>query len=601
MPLSRSTTRSARLTAAPLSYAAVIERAQRAELNGRRSDARALYEVALLRLAEATDESDASNLLRWIARTHRDDADLDLTLDCAEAALAVAEAHAHRGALRHASSLVAAVRVQQGDLDEAERLYDTAQEGAIEDGELTLVAMTAQNLGVVASIRGDADIALQYYRKSLTGYRTLGMLQDVCVVLNNLGLLLTQLERWDEAAESFDEAMRAAKQLRDRAGQMLVEMHRAEWSVAQGDYAGARSASERARLLGILVKDAPALGALHRVIGVLERECGNFDRAEEHFGMAHDIGTARQDILLLADTARELAELRRRQGRNRDALEGLNRAQCLFLQLRARREIVDICQRTVKLEGDFLEVARRWGTSIECNDEYTQGHCERVASIACALAAADGMSGQSLFWFRIGALLHDVGKLMLPAGVLNKCGKLSADEWAAVRSHPVAGVSMLSEVEFPWDVSPIVKSHHERWDGAGYPDGLAGDAIPRVARMVCIADVYDALTSERSYKQAMTHDAAMAVMRADSGRQFDPDLFALFERVAGLHAEAWTKQALGERDVNDSWQVAAPRSDDETGAVLLTDACRFRLTEDVFGRFTECLAGDAGGEPGSGP
>jgi putative nucleotidyltransferase with HDIG domain len=158
-----------------------------------------------------------------------------------------------------------------------------------------------------------------------------------------------------------------------------------------------------------------------------------------------------------------------------------------------------------------------------------------VADLSCLIAAEAGLDEQSLFWFRIGALLHDVGKLMIPAEVLNKPGKLSDEEWALMRSHTVAGIEMLSGIEFPWDVRPIVLSHHERWDGRGYPNGLKGEEIPFVARILCIADVYDALTSVRSYKRAMTHDEAMVILRKDVGTAFDPDVFTFFEQVA----DAW--------------------------------------------------------------
>src|SRR5206468_7682299 len=125
--------------------------------------------------------------------------------------------------------------------------------------------------------------------------------------------------------------------------------------------------------------------------------------------------------------------------------------------------------------------------------------------------------------FRSGARRNAVGKLLVPAEVLNKPGKLTDEEWALVRRHPAAGVELLADIEFPWDVRPIVQSHHERWDGAGYPHGLAGAAIPLTARVVCIADVYDALTSRRSYKEPFTHEKAMEVMRLDRGRAFDPE------------------------------------------------------------------------------
>jgi putative nucleotidyltransferase with HDIG domain len=515
-----------------LAFHRLVELAQRTERQGDRPGARALYEKALARLPRQGSGVAASELLRWVARTHYGDGELQLALDCAEAALSLAEVNGHLGAMGHATNILAGIRWRQGDIDEAERLYLIARQHAVRGGEPKLAAMTAQNLGVLGSIRGDLETALTHYATSLGAYRAMGMAAEVCHVLNNVGLVNTQFERWDDADHAYDEALRVARLLGDHGTQMYIEVNRAEWSVAQNDFASARCACDRAMQLVSLVTDAPAVGELYKVYGVIDRQRGDHAAAERHLARAHEIATARQDKVLLADTTKELAELHRQQGRNRDALQCLNRAHRLYTQLRARRDLADIDRRMGRLESDFLDVVRRWGESIECNDDYTQGHCERVADIACALAMRDGMDEQSLFWFRIGALLHDVGKLVIPPAVLNKRSPLSAAEWELMRSHPTAGVEMLADVEFPWDVSPIVQGHHERWDGQGYPHGLAGEAIPRVARMVSIADVYDALTSERSYKKGMSPAAAMEVMRADVGRQFDPALFALFEQVA---------------------------------------------------------------------
>jgi len=191
---------------------------------------------------------------------------------------------------------------------------------------------------------------------------------------------------------------------------------------------------------------------------------------------------------------------------------------------------------------DFAWLASRLGNARACNDAYSGGHCDRVATIACAIAVADGFASDALHWLRIGALLHDVGKAALPRAILDKPAALDAAEWELVRRHPLVGAEMVMDLAFPADVRPGVQWHHERWDGTGYPHRLPGEEIPRAARIVCIADVYDALTSERSYKHAISHDLAMAAMRADAGRQFDPTLFALFERVAEAHAGEWAQQ-----------------------------------------------------------
>jgi putative nucleotidyltransferase with HDIG domain len=201
----------------------------------------------------------------------------------------------------------------------------------------------------------------------------------------------------------------------------------------------------------------------------------------------------------------------------------------------------------MRLEYRFLDVVRAWGESIESKDRYTQGHCERVAAYACALASASGMDAEHLRWFRMGALLHDVGKIVVPSSILNKSGRLTAKEWAIMKRHPQAGVHLLGEIEFPWDIRPMVRHHHEHWDGGGYPDGLVGNDIPFSARILCLADVFDALTSNRSYRGGLTPGHALSVMREDCGRIFDPALFEVFEDLHALAPRGMSKRSRVDR------------------------------------------------------
>jgi putative nucleotidyltransferase with HDIG domain len=172
-------------------------------------------------------------------------------------------------------------------------------------------------------------------------------------------------------------------------------------------------------------------------------------------------------------------------------------------------------------------MASHWGDSIESKDRYTRGHCQRVAFFACVLADSAGFNARSLFWFRIGALLHDIGKIIVPTEVLNKPGKLTEEEWAIMKRHPQAGLELVADIDFPGDIRAIIRNHHERWDGKGYPDGLAGGDIPLAARILCVADVYDALTTTRSYRAGLTHSRAAEIMLSSAG-QFDPDLLEMF-------------------------------------------------------------------------
>jgi putative nucleotidyltransferase with HDIG domain len=182
----------------------------------------------------------------------------------------------------------------------------------------------------------------------------------------------------------------------------------------------------------------------------------------------------------------------------------------------------------------FLHIVSLWGQSIESADRYTQGHCQRVADRACALASAVGFDGGTLLWFRMGALLHDVGKIEVPPEILNKPGPLTPEERAVMERHPDAGVALIDDIEFPWDVRPMVRHHHEAWDGSGYPGHLAGEEIPLSARILCVADVYDALATDRPYRKAFSHDRTLDIMQADAGRIFDPALFAVFrDAVSG--------------------------------------------------------------------
>jgi len=501
---------------------------------GHRDEARAFFERALYRLRGDGAGSQAAALLRWIARTYVMEANTDAAMDCASAALAVAQACGDQDGEGHAINVQATIHWTHGDLDSAESMFLRARTCALNAGEAALVAMTSQNLGTIANIRGDLPDALHHYDVALENYRTLNRLHEVCTALNNMGRLCTDMKRWFEAERAYAEAIGIADQLGDASTRIGLEVNVAEMWLTRGNSDEAANALDDATRLTAATGDAVWVGHLAKLRGILYRATGAVQDAERHLTEAAELAESRQDFLLLAEVLRERAELYRGQGRNREALQNLNRAHRLFTQFRAKRELANVDQSVSRLEDDFINVVERWGESIEAKDRYTQGHCVRVADLACALwaRASDG-DATSRFWFRIGALLHDVGKLLVPAEVLNKPGKLSDEEWALVRRHPSAGVELLADIEFPWDVCPIVQSHHERWDGKGYPDGLAGTAIPLTARVVCIADVYDALTSKRSYKERFTHEKAMDVMRRDRGTAFDPELFDLFETMMG--------------------------------------------------------------------
>jgi tetratricopeptide (TPR) repeat protein len=228
-------------------------------------------------------------------------------------------------------------RWQQGDLDEAVRLYNDARERAIRTGDARLAAITAQNLGVIANIRGDFARALEFYQASLADYRSMGLVRDVCIALNNLGMVYTDTERWDEAELSYREAIELVRDLRDIGLRVQIEVNVVEMWVARLDFERARAAADAAMDLASQMGDAHIPGDAYRLLGVIERESGDLARAESMLERAAEVAVARQDMLLMAETSREQAEVHRRQGRNRETLQALNQAHQLFTQPSARR------------------------------------------------------------------------------------------------------------------------------------------------------------------------------------------------------------------------------------------------------------------------
>lgn len=180
---------------------------------------------------------------------------------------------------------------------------------------------------------------------------------------------------------------------------------------------------------------------------------------------------------------------------------------------------------------------RALGLALEARDRETQGHTDRVTGLATRFARRLGWTDAACQTLRWGAYLHDIGKIAIPDAVLLKPGRLSAEEWTVMRSHVEAGVRFAQALNFlPAGAMAVIQDHHERWDGGGYPRGLAGEQISPEGRLFALCDVYDALTSDRPYRSAWTHEQTAEELRRLSGVQFDPELvenfIALTETVA---------------------------------------------------------------------
>ena len=218
----------------------------------------------------------------------------------------------------------------------------------------------------------------------------------------------------------------------------------------------------------------------------------------------------------LADTERQASARQRQLERYAADLREV------FKQERARAQ---------ELRRSYMATVRALSNAVEARDAYTGKHAERVAAYGMELARAAGLEVADSPQIEFGFLLHDVGKVAVPDAILFKTSALTEEEYALVRRHPVIGSDILRDVDFLGEGKLVVRHHHERWDGQGYPDGLSGDAIPLAARVFAVADALDALTTDRPYRPASSFPAARQEIYAGTGTQFDPAVVAAYRKT----------------------------------------------------------------------
>lgn len=510
--------------------AALVEAGQLAERDVNRPLARSNFERAL-RMLRPDEGEYAPILIRRIARSYFDEGMFDAALDCLAAAQHLSRARGDTSGIAQAVNLMGLANMQRGDLESAEALFNRVQALAEVAQDAPLEAMVAQNLGIVSSMRGNLDAALEHYQRSLSLYSTLGLADYVGPVVNNIAMTYASLERWSDAEAAFDLAAVETRKSGNTAALLMIEVNKVDMFLNRGDVAQASTLSQQVLVDSRATGDQRAIAGISKHLGAIARLRGDYDESERWLEEAYANAMKREDLFLAAETAREQAELYEAMGRNRETLRALGLSHRLFAKLKAERNLADLATRVERLEMRFFDIVHRWAQNIESKDPYTLGHCERVAEYACALAREIGLEDLTMFWFRIGALLHDVGKIEVPTEILTKNGPLTDEERRIMERHAAAGAELLRDIEFPWDVLPMIRGHHERWDGTGYPDRLAAEDIPLTARVLCIADVFDALASDRPYRAAFSRDEALAIMQRDVGKAFDPELFARFLKV----------------------------------------------------------------------
>jgi putative nucleotidyltransferase with HDIG domain len=493
------------------------------------------YRAAVSQAAIEEEPGVEAEALRRLAVLHHHRNERDTAGELCSRSHAIAREIGDRVLAGEALNVLAGFAFESGAMEEARSRYQDALElGGADPG---LRGRIEQNLGILANIQGDHPEATAHYQRSLEGFEASRDQKGRAIAHHNLGMVSADRQQWEEADQHFRESLKITREVGDVHLEGLCLLNHSEVHLALERYDDARTNAEQALAifdrLGARLDKADA----YKVLGVVFRETRRFTLAESRLQSAIEQAVSTGSVLSEAEASRELARLYQITGRNQEALQLLNAAHRLFSRLDARVDLVDVTFKTNRLEETYFAVVRDWGQSIESADSYTFGHCERVASYAVAVAEALGADQGQLTTIRMGAYLHDVGKVKVPHQILNKPGKLTDEEFAIIKRHPVWGVELLASVEFPWDIKPIIRSHHERYDGNGYPDRLRGNEIPLGAQIICIVDVYDALTTTRSYRGAMSHAEALAVMERDR-HWWRADTYAAFMRTVGTVAIA---------------------------------------------------------------
>ena len=347
---------------------------------------------------------------------------------------------------------------------------------------------------------------------------------------------------------------------------------------------GARRAGDAAARLGgdefgVLMHDADVEGATALARRMSERVDGLGEGIGISYGVAEwpADGPSKELLLLRADVAMYAAKAgapelpvetspeRDRRRRDHDASAAIGRRRRVAdaidaerrqanAQLRAYAEAVRVTyaqglERAQQLKQNYLATVLTLASAVEAKDEYTGGHINRVHHLGLLLARAVVPHEADYPQMAYGFLLHDIGKLAVPDAILNKAGPLDDEEWELMRSHPEAGVRILAPIPFLGRAMDVVRHHHERWDGAGYPDGLAGEEIPMWSRIFAVVDSVDAMTSDRPYRAALPLEVAHEELKKAAGTQFDPVCVAAFmdldpSLVEGLIQESSSARTL---------------------------------------------------------
>ena len=415
------------------------------------------------------------------------------------------------------------IYIELGEFEDAEVAYNEAIEMTSADKQSILFADLNNNLGAIKNMKGDWEGALHCSNISREVYERENEVRKTAYTINNIGITLLEQDQCEQALKNFISALRVSESIKDAPLSLILSINLTDLYIKRNEIDEAKRYCHNATQylnLGKLKNSqlAETLKLAGR-IALLEK---NFDAALSRYNEAleicRDIGLQYVEAEILYEKGHLFLQTERQM----EALQLLESSLKIFSQIEATGKAGKAEKLIKSIEELYLRIFESMAFKVDQKDHYTKGHSDRVAKLSLALARELYLPDAEIKAIVAGSLLHDIGKIDVPDAVLKKKGRLTNEEYEIIKNHPDAGIQRLSGIKFPWEIVPLIRYHHERYDGKGYPAGLAGELIPLGARIICVADVFDALTSERPYREAFSSQRALEVMRNEMGMAFDP-------------------------------------------------------------------------------
>ena len=454
------------------------------------------------------------------------------------------------------------------------------------------ISQCYDNFGVIYYSLRDYDESLEYLKKSLEIQKFLENTNQTASTLNNIGAILVETQKYDEALKYLEESLQLKEKLDDKVGIINSLLNISAIYMKSQNYDNSLKYLDRALNLCEETGNKVELALTMIEIAKVEIEQDKIDEAIEYLEKSLKIGEEIDVPDIVRTSCEQLSKVYERSGdfenalkyfrksieaKNRIIQEKRNKAIAemeikyetekkereleisrlknvelkktndeLIRTQKALQEYRDNLEQLVqqrseelvesykKLQQTFDAIIKTMTKVVEFRDPYTAGHQERVSKLAVAIAQQMGLDEHTIEGIRLAGMVHDIGKIYVPAEILTKPGKLSSVEFMLIKNHSSAGYEILKSIDFPWDIAKIVRQHHERLDGSGYPDGLSADEITLEAKIIAVADVVEAISSHRPYRAALGIEIAMDEIKKNAGKLYDKSIVAvcteLFEK-----------------------------------------------------------------------